>query len=148
MCPGHQRSQGKDRDLGGAPLKPLGPHGKNSLWSQGTYSETDLPHEGVPGVWMRLCGAVQQGGPAPQFQKDRGLRTHVTSKLTAKRSEWRGQPGTEFTDSKQSIAMQTLRGKQSTCVPGQIWTVPRPVLERSEVQTPMLSRAGNDQLSG
>ena len=129
LCPGHQRSHGKDSDPGGAsvPVAPLQPgvlQAPRTPQSQGTHSETDLPHEGVPGVWMRLCGAFQQGEPAtPQFQKDRGLQTHATSKLMAKCSEWRGQPGTEFTDSEKSIAIQTVRGKQNTCVPGQSWTV-------------------------
>ena len=69
LCPGHQRSRGEDRDPGGAsaPVVPLQPwvlQAPRTLRSQGTYSETELPHEGVPGVWMRLCGAFQQGEPA------------------------------------------------------------------------------------
>lgn len=83
VCPGHQRSEARI-ESGGAPRAgavclqhpPGSSGGPWTSWKElplepGTYSETDLP-EGVPGVWMRLCGAVQQGGPGPQFQKERG----------------------------------------------------------------------------
>lgn len=38
-------------------------------------------------MWMRLCGAVQQGGAWPPVPEKTGLRIHVTSKLMAKHSE-------------------------------------------------------------